>query len=186
MIGVLGGKLIHRVRLQSRVETSRGSAGGVIESWTTDDTLWANVRPVSGRERLAGLQLAASTTHTVRLRFKATITPKMRLLHDIRSDVTDLATVLGVLSAVTSDTAVFTADMVGQYLTIAAGDPWIAGDYRITEFVSSTRLTLDRDAASSAAIFGDSFVNRQLEITDVIDVEEDKVITELHCVERTA
>jgi SPP1 family predicted phage head-tail adaptor len=182
-----GGPLVNRVTLQSRDESSRDADGGINESWTTDETFWASVVPVTGRERLAADQLSAETTHRVERRYKAGITPKNRLQHDIRASLTDYASSVGTpWVRVASASAPFTADMVGQYLTITAGTNWTTGDYLIVEFVSSSVVVVNKAVASQNVSGGTGYVNRQLEIINVVDVDEAHVTTVMDCVEKTA
>jgi SPP1 family predicted phage head-tail adaptor len=182
-----GGPLVHRVMLQSRDESSRDAAGGITESWTTDETFWASVEPVSGAEWQVAEQMASEVTHTVRRRYKAGITPKHRLLHDIRASATDLTSVGTPWKTIGSASQTFTADMVGQYITITAGTNWIQGDYLITAFSSGTgRIDVDSSVAAENVGSGSGFVNRQLEIVSVIDVDEAHVTTEMRCAEKTA
>lgn len=187
MSGLEGGKLIHRVKLQSRVESSRDSDGGINESWTTDETFWASVTPVSGLERQVADQLSAEVTHTVERRYKAGITPKNRLQHDIRADLTNYVSALGTpWTTVGSASAPFTADMVGQYLTITAGANWTTGDYEIIQFVNASTIVVDSAVASQNVANGSGYVSRILEIVSIVAVEEEHVTTEMRCVEKTA
>ena len=182
-----GGPLVHRVMLQSRVETGRDADGGISESWTTDETFWASVLPGAGRERAVADQMSAEVTHIVERRYKAGITAKNRLLHDIRASLTDYASAIGTpWNRVASTSTPFTADMVGQYLTITAGTNWIQGDYRIVGIFSSTAIKVDGSVAAQNVSSGTGFVNRQLDIVSVADVEEAHVTTVMGCVEKMA
>lgn len=184
MIGVAGGKHIHRVQLQKRVESSRDADGGINESWTTVETFWASVTPVSGRERLVAEGVSSEVTHLVRLRYKAGITAKNRLLHNVRSSLATYASAGTPWKTATSPTDAFTDDMVGQYFTVTAGTNWIAGDYEITAVVDSKTITVDAPVAAEDVTSGTGFVNRQLAIVDAVDLEEDRVTTEIRCVEK--
>lgn len=72
------GRLRHRVTLQQGTETL-GAAGDVSRTWTDVATVWGEVRPMSGREREIAGQLQSEETHTVRIRYRADVTPQMRL-----------------------------------------------------------------------------------------------------------
>lgn len=77
------GDLDQRVTLQQAVET-RDSGGGVEVTWqnlTTNPTVWAQVRPLSGREAYRARQVIATATHSVRIRNRSDVTPKMRVVH---------------------------------------------------------------------------------------------------------
>lgn len=83
------GAMRHRVTIEEPVRT--GDAGGGAEiSWQPVVTAWAEIQPKTGREIFESDQLGGRVTHDVRLRFRAGITPKMRVFHagrlfDIRS-----------------------------------------------------------------------------------------------------
>lgn len=74
------GPLRHRLVLQQQSVT-RASNGEELIAWATLDTIWGNVRPASGRESYAnaGEQQLAVITHRVEIRYRADLTPKMRL-----------------------------------------------------------------------------------------------------------
>ena len=57
------GKLDKRITLQSRSATL-DSYGQEIDSWTDVATVWANVKPVGGREKLRSMQVDSLLTHT--------------------------------------------------------------------------------------------------------------------------
>lgn len=74
------GKLRERVTIQQEVVT-RDTFGAEVNPWTDVATVWASVRPGSSGERFisAADQVQATITHTVRIRYRAGLTPKMRL-----------------------------------------------------------------------------------------------------------
>lgn len=186
MSGLEGGKLLRRLKLQSRVETSRDADGGINESWITDETFWGSVVPVAGLERQVADQLTAEVTHLVERRYKAGITGKNRLLHDIRASLANFAASGTPWKTITSASNPFTADMVGQYITITAGTNWTAGDYLITEFTDAGTIVVRDAVASQNVTSGTGFVNRQLEIVNAINLEEEHVTTQIRCVEKMA
>jgi SPP1 family predicted phage head-tail adaptor len=69
--------LRHRLTLE---ELSRvaDEGGGFTESWVTVTTLSADLRPISGDERLESDRLAGTVTHEVVLRYRAGLVPAMR------------------------------------------------------------------------------------------------------------
>ena len=78
------GNLRHRVTIQQVTET-RDDMGGVTQTWSTfAANLHAEIAPLSGRELLLARQVNAETTHRIRLRYRAGITPKMRVLFGSR------------------------------------------------------------------------------------------------------
>ena len=77
------GKLRHRVAIQAATET-RNERGGIDETWTTEQTRWASVEPLIGREYMDGKQVNADVSHKVRFRWFSGLTPSKRLLFGTR------------------------------------------------------------------------------------------------------
>ena len=79
------GKLRERVTIQ-RETVTRDSFGAEVNPWKDVTTVWASVRPGASGERFisAADQMQATITHTVRIRQRAGISPKMRLLWGTR------------------------------------------------------------------------------------------------------
>lgn len=75
------GRLRERVVIQKEV-VSRDSFGAEVNPWQDVATVWASVRPGASGERFisAADQMQATITHTVRIRQRAGVSPKMRLL----------------------------------------------------------------------------------------------------------
>ena len=71
--------LQHFVTLQKEVRTADGG-GGYALSWQDVVKVRAQVKPLSGRERLAAMKLEASVTHKVVIRYRDGVTAAMRLL----------------------------------------------------------------------------------------------------------
>ena len=57
-------------------------AGGYIRSWQDIVDLWAEITPVTGREKLVAMQLESSVTHRIVLRFRSDVRADMRLVSD--------------------------------------------------------------------------------------------------------
>lgn len=75
------GRLRERVTIQAESVT-KGASGEELKEWGDEATVWAQVIPGASSERFlasAG-QRVAEVTHTVRIRFRTGITPKMRIL----------------------------------------------------------------------------------------------------------
>lgn len=90
------GRLRERITIQTE-NVTRDASGQELKTWDDVATVWANVTPGASSERFlasAG-QRVAEVTHTVRLRYRAGITPKMRLAWETR--------VLEILSVVDPD-----------------------------------------------------------------------------------
>ena len=79
------GRLRERVTIQQQSIT-RDSYGGEVINWTTFASVWASVLPAASGERFirGAVQELAKITHTVRIRYRAGITPKMRISWDGR------------------------------------------------------------------------------------------------------
>lgn len=75
--------LRHRPVLEQASRTSDGG-GGVTESWTAVATLWAQIRPLSGKERLEADRISGQIGHEVILRYRQGVLPAMRLRHGTR------------------------------------------------------------------------------------------------------
>jgi len=85
------GLLRHRLGIQSlRSTATRDDLGNIDKgntaNWQTDKTVWANVRPVSGRELEIAAQTQADISHAIEMRYNAatTVTPDNRLLFGSR------------------------------------------------------------------------------------------------------
>jgi SPP1 family predicted phage head-tail adaptor len=74
------GALRHRVLLQER-STAEDTFGQQKTTWTDYDTIWASVKPLSGRELLAAQAVNTEVTHKVVTRYQPGIKPSMRAIH---------------------------------------------------------------------------------------------------------
>lgn len=72
------GKLNHRVTVQSRT-TSKDDYGQELDSWSDVATVWANILPIGGRERLRAMAIESSLTHTVMVRYRAEFKPPLQM-----------------------------------------------------------------------------------------------------------
>ena len=77
------GKLKHRLVLEAPVETPDG-AGGVARSYVHAATLWAEVTPLSARERVLADASGTSVTHRIRIRTRGDVTRRHRLRLGVR------------------------------------------------------------------------------------------------------
>ncbi len=68
------GALNRRVTLQRRA-TTLDEYGQPSAGWTDIATVWADVRPVGGREKLRAMAIESTLTHTVKVRFRADFLP---------------------------------------------------------------------------------------------------------------
>lgn len=68
------GKFRHRISLQSRSDTL-DDYGQQANTWTTVATVWAEIRPVSGREKMRAMAMESELTHTVAIRYDVRFLP---------------------------------------------------------------------------------------------------------------
>jgi len=72
------GKLRHQIEIQSYT-TAADAAGQKIRTWSTDTTVWAWVRPMSGREVMNAAQPVGEITHKVTIRYDDSIAVTNRI-----------------------------------------------------------------------------------------------------------
>lgn len=77
---ISAGELTQRLALQSDAGTTIDAYGQAIRSWTTYATVWASVRPLSGREQEIGAARGTVVSHRVKLRYRSDIVPGHRFL----------------------------------------------------------------------------------------------------------
>jgi len=68
------GKLDKRITIQSRSATL-DDYGQELNSWSDVATVWANVKPISGREKLRSMAIESDLTHTVAIRYNVNFMP---------------------------------------------------------------------------------------------------------------
>jgi len=73
------GQLNRRIAVMQRTPQEQDSAGQLKELWQLYKELWADVRPVSGREFVQGQQIESQITMTFEVRHITTITTDMRV-----------------------------------------------------------------------------------------------------------
>jgi len=67
-------------RLDKRITFQRRSAvkddyGQQLDAWSEVATVWANVKPIGGREKLRAMAIESELTHTVAVRYTASLLP---------------------------------------------------------------------------------------------------------------
>ena len=77
------GKLNKRVNIQSVTET-RDDSGGVVETWTTEITVWVSIESMTGKELFAAQELQSEITHKINMRYLTGMTTKKRILYGSR------------------------------------------------------------------------------------------------------
>lgn len=72
------GRLDKRITIQRRSST-KDSYGQEIDSWTTIAQVWAQVKPMGGRERMrtAAMVVESILTHTVTVRYSDSLMPPL-------------------------------------------------------------------------------------------------------------
>jgi SPP1 family predicted phage head-tail adaptor len=75
------GKLSERVTLQAPAETRGAAYSDVKKAWADVATVWAAFEPLSGRELLLAQQVNSEITVRFRLRYRADITAKWRVIY---------------------------------------------------------------------------------------------------------
>lgn len=78
------GNLDQRVTLERLVE-GEDKYGDPYSAWTALATVWAAVEPLVGREYMAALQVQASVTTRIRMRYRPSVLPTDRVLHEGRA-----------------------------------------------------------------------------------------------------
>lgn len=78
------GKLRYLITLQSE-GGSRDAGGGIVSSWSTVDSVYADIRPVSGQERYRQGKVQETITHDIRIRYRTDITASNRVSYDSRT-----------------------------------------------------------------------------------------------------
>jgi SPP1 family predicted phage head-tail adaptor len=72
------GELDQRVTLQTATVT-RDAVGGPVETWADTVTVWAKIRPLTGKQIAQAQQVSADVSTAVTLRWRAGVNAAMRL-----------------------------------------------------------------------------------------------------------
>lgn len=78
------GRLRNRLVLQSKTET-RGAAGGVTTTWTTQATVWGGIEPLSGKEYQAIQQTQNEASVRIVLRYYSGLDETWRVVNGGRA-----------------------------------------------------------------------------------------------------
>ncbi len=73
------GRLRHRVQIQRATET-RASDGGTVQTWRAIGTVWADVRPLTGREQELAGRTASVVSHRVEVRYRDGVDTRCRVV----------------------------------------------------------------------------------------------------------
>ncbi len=77
------GKLNRRITIQQRTE-GLDSYGQPNQSWIDVATVWANIKPIKGRELLIAQSMRSEVTHNIDIRYRTGITAAMRVNYNGR------------------------------------------------------------------------------------------------------
>lgn len=75
----MAGKMDQRIELQ-RLDRIPDGGGGYSEEWATYAEVWAEVLPLSGRERYQAQQTAASANYRIRIYNRPDVLPADRIV----------------------------------------------------------------------------------------------------------
>ena len=78
------GNMRHRITFEKKVPVPDGYKGNAI-TWQPVCVVWAEVEPLSGRERFYANQIQTEVTHKIGIRYNGSITTEMRILHKGRA-----------------------------------------------------------------------------------------------------
>ena len=87
------GKLNTRIRIDGNVETL-DDYGATVTGWETIAETWANVRHINGKEAIAGDAIVSTARASMRIRWRAGLTPGMRVMVMTTGQVYDVRAVL--------------------------------------------------------------------------------------------
>ncbi len=79
----LASRLNKRIEIQALTETPDGG-GGYTSTWNTTTTVWAEIKPLRGREIFESLQVQKEASFTFTIRYKLGVTTKMRIKYGSR------------------------------------------------------------------------------------------------------
>lgn len=74
------GKLRHRITLQRQIN-AQNDYGAVVTTWQDVATVWAEIKPISGREYFSAQQVQSDVTTQIWLRYRKDIEPTMRVTY---------------------------------------------------------------------------------------------------------
>lgn len=75
------GKLRHRITLQQQINT-QNDYGVIVTIWQNIATVWAEIKPISGREYFSAQQVQSEVTTQIWIRYRKGIEPTMRVEHN--------------------------------------------------------------------------------------------------------
>lgn len=77
------GRLKHKITFQ-RLDNTKDEYGELLGEWNDFKTVWAEVKPVSGRQFFSAKQINTEISHTVYVRYNPDLLPNMRIKYKER------------------------------------------------------------------------------------------------------
>lgn len=77
------GRLKHRITFQ-KLQQTKNEYGEMLNEWLDFKTVWAEIKPVSGRQFFSAKQINSEISHTVYMRYNPQILPNMRIKYNNR------------------------------------------------------------------------------------------------------
>jgi SPP1 family predicted phage head-tail adaptor len=77
------GDLRRRIEIQTNTPVANG-IGELVDTWTTQATVWAEIEPLTGSRYFQAKQANADVTGIIRIRYRDGMLPTMRLLYGTR------------------------------------------------------------------------------------------------------
>lgn len=78
------GELPHRISIEAPVDGT-GDYGEPVRTWKRVADRWAQVQPLSGSEQFQAMQVIATCSHVIRIRYMDGITSRMRIRYPLGS-----------------------------------------------------------------------------------------------------
>lgn len=85
---IAAGALRHRLVLQARTPAGDGGGGQAGDPWVapiTVATVWGDIMPLNGTERLRAMKLESRVTHRIAIRFRPGVNGDMRFVLGART-----------------------------------------------------------------------------------------------------
>jgi len=79
------GKLRHLVQINRYTPTTSSTSGEQVAAYTSGETPWASLEPLTGRELLNAQQIVGNSTHRIRMRYTANVSRKDQILFNGRT-----------------------------------------------------------------------------------------------------
>jgi len=77
---IVAGRLSQRITLQSK-SVVRDAMGGETLTWVDAASVWAEIRPLRGRDLVAAQQVTSEVTARITIRYRSDVQADWRILH---------------------------------------------------------------------------------------------------------